>query len=54
MTKLGKDFKVVTDRDGKVKVVSDEKAKEARLDVSTRLKRRRSKKQKWKPVKGTL
>lgn len=51
MTKLGKDFKMVKDRDGKVKIVSDEAAKEARLDVSTRLKRRKSKKQKWKPAK---
>ncbi len=52
MTKLGKDFKLVTDRDGKVKIVSDEKAKMARLDLCTRLKKKNSKKQTWKASKG--
>ncbi len=42
--KLGKDFKVVNG-----KVVRDIAAQEARLDVSTRLKRRGSKK--VRPVK---
>lgn len=47
-TSAGKDFKVVKDNDGKTRVVLDTKAREARLDVSARLQRRKSKKQKWK------
>lgn len=37
--KLGKDYKIVNG-----KIIKDERAIEARLDVSTRLKRRSSKK----------
>jgi len=49
-TRAGKDFKAVTDKDGKTRIILDTKAREARLDVSTRLQRRKSKKQKWKPA----
>lgn len=49
-TRIERDFKVVQDKDGKTRIILDTKAREARLDVSTRLQRRKSKKQKWKPV----
>ena len=49
-TKAGNDFKVIQDKDGKTRIILDTKAREARLDVYTRLQRRKSKKQKWKPV----
>lgn len=43
---LGKDYKITEEG----KVVKNECAIEARLDVSTRLKRRNSKKQTYKPA----
>ena len=49
-TKTGKDYRVVTGPDGKTKVILDTKAKLSRLDLCTRLKVVKSKKQKWKPA----
>ena len=51
MTKIGKDYKLNQDKDGKVRLGVDEKAKLARLDLCTRLKRQKSKKMKWKPAR---
>lgn len=50
MTKIGSEYKVTTDRDGKTRLVLDEKAKSAKLDLCARLKKRNSKRQTWKPA----
>lgn len=50
-TRVGKNYKPVKGPDGKTRLVLDTKAQEAKLDLSTRMKKRNSKKQTWKPAK---
>ena len=42
MATIGKEYEPVIGPDGRTRLVLNEKAREARLDVSTRLQRRRS------------
>ncbi len=37
-SRIGNGFKTVTGKDGKTRLISDKKARMAKLDVSTRLK----------------
>lgn len=41
---IGTDYKPIRGADGRIRLVEDRKAKEARLDVSTRIQKRKSKK----------
>lgn len=51
MTKIDAHYKLVKGPDGKTRIVLDQRAKDAKLDLCTRLKKQSSKKMKWKPAR---
>jgi hypothetical protein len=49
---IGGHYKITTTSDGKTRIVADENSRMKKLDVSTRIKMKKSKRIRYKPAKS--